>query len=402
MIGEAASRSSIELPGRQLELLQAVVATGTPTVLLVMNGRPLDLRWAAENVPAILDIWYPGTQGGAAVANLLFGDVAPGGKLPFSWPRTVGQVPMIYSHTTLARTRQPGPALLGRAQHPAVPVRARTELRPLRIRRPDRGPQQHPAGETVTVSVDRHQRRPARRSTRSPSSTSTSGTGPPPGRCGSSRASSASPSPPASPSRCGSSSGPTSSATGTPPRGTGSSTPHVRRLRRRRLHRRPHSQLHDRVLTNRIGTGRPTVDPYQIANQPAARSRASTGRSPAWTPWVAVTVTSTTPFGMACRTTKPMASTTSTKAKSLRCVPRRDGVSIGSSVAKPSRGWSVKSATSGQDAMARDAAQPPDRGGVNQADEQYDAYRRGCSQRLSRWAPMSAPARHRHAAKVGA
>ncbi len=99
MIGEAASRSSLELPGRQLELLQAVVATGTPTVLLVMNGRPLDLRWAAENVPAILDIWYPGTQGGAAVADLLFGTVSPSGKLPFSWPRTVGQVPMIYSHT---------------------------------------------------------------------------------------------------------------------------------------------------------------------------------------------------------------------------------------------------------------------------------------------------------------
>ncbi|WP_328475450.1 glycoside hydrolase family 3 C-terminal domain-containing protein [Actinoplanes sp. NBC_00393] len=99
MIGEAASRSSLELPGRQLELLQAVVATGTPTVLLVMNGRPLDLRWAAGNVPAILDIWYPGTQGGAAVADLLFGDVPPGGKLPFTWPRTVGQIPMIYAHT---------------------------------------------------------------------------------------------------------------------------------------------------------------------------------------------------------------------------------------------------------------------------------------------------------------
>jgi beta-glucosidase len=99
MIGEAASRSSLELPGRQLELLQAVVGTGTPTVALVMNGRPLDLRWAAEHVPAILDIWYPGSQGGAAVANLLFGEVAPAGRLPFTWPRTVGQVPMIYSHT---------------------------------------------------------------------------------------------------------------------------------------------------------------------------------------------------------------------------------------------------------------------------------------------------------------
>ncbi len=99
MIGEGASRSSLELPGRQLELLQAVVGTGTPTVLLVMNGRPLDLCWAAENVPAILDIWYPGTQGGAAAANLLFGEVSPGGKLPFSWPRSVGQVPIIHSHT---------------------------------------------------------------------------------------------------------------------------------------------------------------------------------------------------------------------------------------------------------------------------------------------------------------
>ena len=99
MIGEAASRSSLELPGRQRELLQAVVATGKPVVLLVMNGRPLDLRWAAEHVPAILDVWYPGSQGGTAVANLLLGDVAPGGKLPFSWPRTVGQVPMIYGHT---------------------------------------------------------------------------------------------------------------------------------------------------------------------------------------------------------------------------------------------------------------------------------------------------------------
>ena len=99
MIGEAASRSSLELPGRQLELLQAVVGTGTPVVLLVMNGRPLDLRWPAEHVPAILDIWYPGTRGGEAVANLLFGDVSPGGKLPFTWPRTVGQIPMFYAHT---------------------------------------------------------------------------------------------------------------------------------------------------------------------------------------------------------------------------------------------------------------------------------------------------------------
>ncbi|MCI1788660.1 MAG: beta-glucosidase BglX [Actinomyces sp.] len=99
MIGEAASRSSLELPGDQLALLQAVVATGTPTVLVVMSGRPLDLRWADEHVPAILEVWYPGTQGGAAVASLLFGDANPGGKLPFTWPRTAGQVPMHYAYT---------------------------------------------------------------------------------------------------------------------------------------------------------------------------------------------------------------------------------------------------------------------------------------------------------------
>jgi beta-glucosidase len=121
MIGEMASRSSLELPGRQLELLQAVVATGTPVVLLVMNGRPLDLRWAAENVPAILDIWYPGTQGGAAVANLLFGDVSPGGKLPFTWPRTVGQVPMIYAHTRSHEPENQGRRYWDEASTPLFP-----------------------------------------------------------------------------------------------------------------------------------------------------------------------------------------------------------------------------------------------------------------------------------------
>jgi beta-glucosidase len=121
MIGEAASRSSLELPGRQLELLQAVVETGTPTVLLVMNGRPLDLRWAAENVPAILDIWYPGTQGGAAVANLLFGEVSPSGKLPFSWPRTVGQVPLIYAHTRSHEPQNQGRRYWDEASTPLFP-----------------------------------------------------------------------------------------------------------------------------------------------------------------------------------------------------------------------------------------------------------------------------------------
>ena len=121
MIGENASRSSLELPGRQLELLQAVVETGTPVVLLVMNGRPLDLRWPAEHVPAILDIWYPGTRGGEAVANLLFGDVSPGGKLPFSWPRTAGQVPMTYAPRPLSRPEEPGERYWNEASTPLFP-----------------------------------------------------------------------------------------------------------------------------------------------------------------------------------------------------------------------------------------------------------------------------------------
>ncbi|HEY7615203.1 MAG TPA: glycoside hydrolase family 3 C-terminal domain-containing protein, partial [Terriglobales bacterium] len=98
MSGEAASRQSLDLPGKQMELLQAVAATGKPVVLVLINGRPLDLRWASQHIPAILEAWYPGTQGGNAVANLLFGDAVPGGKLPISWPRNVGQVPAYYAH----------------------------------------------------------------------------------------------------------------------------------------------------------------------------------------------------------------------------------------------------------------------------------------------------------------
>jgi beta-glucosidase len=98
MSGEQASRSSLDLPGRQLELLQAVKATGKPIVLILMNGRPLDISWAAENVPSILEVWYPGSEAGNAVADLLFGDANPGGKLPVTWMRHVGQVPIYYSH----------------------------------------------------------------------------------------------------------------------------------------------------------------------------------------------------------------------------------------------------------------------------------------------------------------
>lgn len=97
-IGERASTSTLDLPGRQLEQLQRIHATGTPVVLIIMSGRPLDLRWADENIPAIVQAWYPGTCGGDAVARVLTGEVSPAGRLPFTWPQHVGQVPLIYSH----------------------------------------------------------------------------------------------------------------------------------------------------------------------------------------------------------------------------------------------------------------------------------------------------------------
>jgi beta-glucosidase len=100
MSGEAASRESLDLPGQEEKLIESVAATGKPVVLVLFNGRPLNIKWAAEHIPAILDAWYPGTQGGNAVANLLFGDAVPGGKLPVTWPRNVGQVPIYYSHNT--------------------------------------------------------------------------------------------------------------------------------------------------------------------------------------------------------------------------------------------------------------------------------------------------------------
>jgi beta-glucosidase len=97
MSGERASRASLTLPGKQEQLLEAVVALGKPVVLVLMTGRPLDITWAAAHVPAILNVWYPGTEGGHAVANLLTGDVNPSGHLPVTWPREVGQVPIFYN-----------------------------------------------------------------------------------------------------------------------------------------------------------------------------------------------------------------------------------------------------------------------------------------------------------------
>src|ERR1051325_114076 len=103
MGGEAASRSSLDLPGRQLELAQAIQATGKPTIVVLVNGRPLTIGWIASNVPAILESWMGGTESGNAIADILFGDVNPGAKLPVTFPRSVGQVPIYYDHMNTGR-----------------------------------------------------------------------------------------------------------------------------------------------------------------------------------------------------------------------------------------------------------------------------------------------------------
>jgi beta-glucosidase len=103
MTGEASSRAYLDLPGRQLDLAKAVLAAGKPTAVVLLNGRPLTLSALAERAPAILEAWQPGTEAGSAVADVLFGDANPGGKLPMTFPRTVGQVPLYYDHKNTGR-----------------------------------------------------------------------------------------------------------------------------------------------------------------------------------------------------------------------------------------------------------------------------------------------------------
>lgn len=107
MSGEAASRSSLNLPGRQAELVRAIHSSGKPYAVVLMNGRPLSINELVENSPAILETWFAGTQAGHAIADVLFGDVNPGGKLPVTFPRTVGQVPIYYNHLNTGRPPDP-------------------------------------------------------------------------------------------------------------------------------------------------------------------------------------------------------------------------------------------------------------------------------------------------------
>ena len=105
--GEASSRTMLGLPGHQLALVRQIAATGKPYVVVLMNGRPLTIDWLAANAPALLEAWYPGTEGGDAVADILFGKVDPSGKLPMSFPVNVGQIPISYNELPTGRPYDP-------------------------------------------------------------------------------------------------------------------------------------------------------------------------------------------------------------------------------------------------------------------------------------------------------
>jgi len=108
MSGECSSRSEINLPEVQQELLKSLLAIGKPVVMVLFNGRPLTIKWEKENIPAILDVWFPGTEGVNAIADVLFGKVNPSGKLTVTFPQNVGQIPLYYNHKNTGRPLKKG------------------------------------------------------------------------------------------------------------------------------------------------------------------------------------------------------------------------------------------------------------------------------------------------------
>lgn len=157
MAGEFASRGSLDLPGRQEELLKAVVALGKPVVLVLLNGRPLSIVWAAENVPAILEAWEPGTEGGHAIADILFGDVNPGGKLPVTFPRSGNHSPIYYARVL---THQPEDHPAYRSRYwdspttPLYPFGFGLSYTTFSINNLQVSAQQVKVGDSLTVSAD--------------------------------------------------------------------------------------------------------------------------------------------------------------------------------------------------------------------------------------------------------
>jgi beta-glucosidase len=122
MTGEASSRSTLELPGEQMKLIDAVVATKKPVVLVLESGRPLDIRWAPEKVSAIVQAWFLGVEAGNAIAHTLLGDASPSGRLALSWPRSVGEIPTYYNHKATGRPSAPDRWHTGYLDQSATPL----------------------------------------------------------------------------------------------------------------------------------------------------------------------------------------------------------------------------------------------------------------------------------------
>lgn len=122
MTGEASSRSTLDFPGDQMKLIDAVVKTGKPVVLVIESGRPLDIRWAPSHVQAIVQGWFLGVQAGNAIAGVLFGDASPSGRLALSWPRSVGEIPTYYNHRSTGRPTSPDRWHTGYLDQSATPL----------------------------------------------------------------------------------------------------------------------------------------------------------------------------------------------------------------------------------------------------------------------------------------
>jgi beta-glucosidase len=142
-------RDSLDLLGRQDELVQAIVETGTPTVVVLINGRPLTINYIAEHVPAILEGWYLGQETGTAVADVLFGDVNPGGKLPITFPRSVGQLPAYYYQKPSAKR-----GYLFASTEPLFPFGHGLSFTTFAYSNLELAPQEIGVGGKATVSVD--------------------------------------------------------------------------------------------------------------------------------------------------------------------------------------------------------------------------------------------------------
>jgi beta-glucosidase len=146
---ESASRISLDLPGYQEDLLRALHATGKPVVLVLSNGRPLSVNWAVKHVPAIVELWFPGEEGGAALADVLVGDCNPAGRLPITFPKSVGQIPLNFPAHPGSQARD-----AGQVAGPLFPFGHGLSYTTFTYANLQISPEKSPAGGAIEISCD--------------------------------------------------------------------------------------------------------------------------------------------------------------------------------------------------------------------------------------------------------